>query len=101
MAEQMYISPNGIAKAVSGFYFGDQNNIAHSVVAAYFGDENNIAQLFQLGKTPLPEDLVLSLVDFEYIDNGDGTVTITAWKHTLNGVDSTIMRVPDDARIIL
>ena len=42
-----------------------------------------------------------TLIDFEYTDNGDGTATITAWKHTLNGVDSTIMRVPDDSRIIL
>lgn len=42
-----------------------------------------------------------TLVDFEYTDNGDGTATITAWKHTLNGEDSTIMRVPDDSRIIL
>lgn len=41
------------------------------------------------------------LVDFEYIDNGDGTVTLTAWKGTLNGVASTELVIPDDSRIIL
>ena len=51
--------------------------------------------------TPLPEDLILKLVDFEYEDNRDGTVTLTAWKQTLNGVASTEMVIPDDNRIIL
>lgn len=51
--------------------------------------------------TPLPEDLVLKLIDFEYEDNRDGTVTLTAWKQTLNGVASTEMVIPDDNRIIL
>ena len=50
---------------------------------------------------PLPEDLVLKLIDFEYTDNRDGTVTLTAWKQTLNGVASTEMVIPDDNRIIL
>ena len=50
---------------------------------------------------PLPEDLILKLIDFEYADNRDGTVTLTAWKQTLNGVASTEMVIPDDNRIIL
>jgi len=41
------------------------------------------------------------LVDFEYVDNGDGTVTIISWKGTLNGVASTEIVIPDDSRIIL
>ena len=49
----------------------------------------------------LPEDFILKLIDFEYTDNGDGTVTLTAWKQTLNGVPSTEMVIPDDNRIIL
>lgn len=50
---------------------------------------------------PLEEDLVLKLIDFEYEDNRDGTVTLTAWKQTLNGVASTECVIPDDNRIIL
>lgn len=49
----------------------------------------------------LDEALVLSLIDFEYTNNGDGTVTLTAWKGTLNGVVSTELVIPDDSRIIL
>ena len=39
--------------------------------------------------------------DFEYIDNGDGTFTITDWKHTLNGEPSTECVIPDDPNIII
>lgn len=49
----------------------------------------------------LDEDLVLSLIDFKYTDNKDGTVTLTAWKGTLNGVASTELVIPNDTRIIL
>lgn len=45
--------------------------------------------------------LVAALIDFTYIDNEDGTVTLTGWKGTLNGVRSTELVVPDDSRIIL
>ena len=41
------------------------------------------------------------LQDFEYIENSDDTYTLTAWKHTLNGVASTECIIPDDPRIIL
>lgn len=50
---------------------------------------------------PLPEDLVLKLIDFEYVDNKDGTVVLTAWKETLNGISSTELVIPNDSRIIL
>ena len=46
-------------------------------------------------------DAATVLVDFNYIDNGDGTYTITAWKGTKNGVASTEMIVPDSSNIIL
>ena len=41
------------------------------------------------------------LNDFEYIDNGDGTYTITGWKGTVNGESSTEMIFPNDERVIL
>lgn len=47
------------------------------------------------------DDIIYRLVDFEYTNNGDGTVTLTAWKGTLNGVASTELVIPDDSRIIL
>ena len=84
-AEKVFTTVNGVQKVVDSIY----------------QTVNGVYVKIYSGRTPLPEDLVLTLVDFEYIDNGDGTATITAWKHTLNGVDSTIMRVPDDSRIIL
>ena len=43
----------------------------------------------------------LSLIDFEYVDNGDGTFTIIDWKDTLNGEPSTECVIPDDPNIIL
>lgn len=83
-ADKVFATVNGVQKVVDSIY-QTINGVQVKIYSGY----------------SLPEDLVLSLVDFEYIDNGDGTVTITAWKHTSNGVNSTIMRVPDDARIIL
>lgn len=43
----------------------------------------------------------LSLIDFKYKDNGDGTFTIIDWKDTLNGEPSTECIIPDDPNIIL
>ena len=41
------------------------------------------------------------LEDFNYINNGDGTYTITEWKETLNGSPSTEMIVPDSECFII
>lgn len=40
-------------------------------------------------------NIELALQDFEYIENEDGTFTLTAWKQTLNGESSTEMVIPD------
>lgn len=53
--------------------------------------------LWQAGSSASIESL---LIDFEYIDNGDGTFTLVSWKGTLNGVASTEMVIPNDTRII-
>lgn len=42
-----------------------------------------------------------TLIDFEYIENSDGTCTLTAWKGTLLGEPSTELVIPDENRIIL
>lgn len=41
------------------------------------------------------------LQDFTYITNGDGTYTLTGWKGTKNGVESTECIVPDSELIIV
>lgn len=41
------------------------------------------------------------LKDFEYIDNPDGTYTITDWRETYDGVSSTKLILPDNDKIIL
>lgn len=80
-AEKVFATVDGVQKVVDSIY----------------QTVNGVYVKIYSSAIPLPE----VLVDFEYTDNGDGTATITAWKHTLNGEDSTIMHVPDDARIIL
>jgi hypothetical protein len=43
----------------------------------------------------------LVATDFEYTENEDGTITLTDWKGTVNGVESTEFVVPDDENIIM
>ena len=41
------------------------------------------------------------LTDFEYAENDDGTYTLTEWKGTYNGEESTEIIIPDDEQIVL
>lgn len=41
------------------------------------------------------------LTDFEYTENDDGTYTLTEWKGTCNGEESTEIIIPDDEQIVL
>lgn len=67
-----------------------------------FSDNNiDLQKLLEMALA-LPVDTFYdSLIDFEYIKNSDGTVTLTAWKGTLNGVPSTELVIPNSTRIIL
>lgn len=67
-----------------------------------FGDNNiDLQRLLEMALT-LPDDpFIEMLIDFEYTKNSDGTVTLTAWKGTLNGAPSTELVIPDSDRIIL
>lgn len=49
----------------------------------------------------IPFDPEVSLIDFNYTDNGDRTYTITGWKGTLNGETSTKMVLPNSSMVIL
>ena len=67
-----------------------------------FGDNNIDLQRLLKMALALPVDPFYdTLIDFEYTKNSDGTVTITAWKGTLNGEPSTELVIPDNNRIIL
>ena len=46
-------------------------------------------------------DIQFILIDFYYVRNGNGTYTLTGWKGTLNGIESTKLVIPVDNRIIL
>lgn len=51
--------------------------------------------------TVVPFDPAIILIDFEYVDNGDGTYTLTDWKETYNGEPSVDVVVPNNALIVL
>lgn len=46
-------------------------------------------------------DPAIQLIDFTYIENDNGTYTITGWKETLNGESSTEMIIPNNGLIIV
>lgn len=41
------------------------------------------------------------LQDFEYTKNSNGTFTLTNWKKTYNGIQSTECIIPDNNKIII
>lgn len=65
--------------------------------------DNNIdlQRLLNIAKKLPDYHFYKSLIDFEYTENADGTVTLTSWKETLNGEPSTELVIPDNERIIL
>lgn len=46
-------------------------------------------------------DPTVTLVDFEYVANSDGTYTLTGWKGTYNGEVSGKLIIPDNACIVV
>ena len=96
MAKKIYIGIDGISRIVPSVYIGI-NNVARAVKKAYIGDKNGIARLCFENASDGPD----YLIDFEYVNNGDGTYTLTAWKETLNGVPSTELVIPNMESIIL
>lgn len=67
-----------------------------------FQDNNiDLQRLLEMALALPVDPFYDSLIDFEYTKNSDGTVTLTAWKGTLNGEPSTELVIPDSNRIIL
>lgn len=46
-------------------------------------------------------DPVVVLIDFDYVEEENGTYTLTGWKQTLNGEPSTELIIPDNSLINL
>lgn len=69
------------------------------------GTHRKVSKIFEtvdgVWKLRYDAPFLASLIDFVYTRNADGTVTLTGWKGTLNGVPSTELVIPNDARIIL
>ena len=77
-------------------------NSGGSTYKSKFNDNNiDLQRLLEMALSLPLDPFYDSLIDFEYIKNSDGTVTLTAWKGTLNGVPSTEIVIPDSDRIIL
>lgn len=72
----------------------------HKTIKSIYKTINGVYVKIYPNAIPLPEDLALLLIDFEYISNDNGTVTLTAWKETYQGVPSNDMVIPADPRII-
>ena len=70
-----------------------------SVTVGYYA--KGITLTTSVDVTVNPFDAENILIDFEYVENDDGTYTITAWKGTLNGEPSTEMVIPNSPLIIL
>ena len=49
----------------------------------------------------ISQEIYDMLQDFEFIENDNGTYTLTGWLGTLNGEPSTEMVIPDNPKIIL
>ena len=92
----MATTTNGASTEITNYTI--QNSIlfnGQTSIEIQYVDEYNITYTTS---TPVS---VVSLVDFEYTTNEDGTYTITGWKQTLNGELSTEMIIPDSPLIIL
>ena len=97
------IYPNGDIVQITG------ENLICSDTSAYIGLTSITVEYDMYGfkiSTEIPVSVVpfdpeIILVDFEYIQNDDGTYTITDWKQTLNGEPSTEVVIPYNSLIIL
>lgn len=86
----------GNIKTITGI---EQKNIAHKIKKAYIGVP--VHQIDGTIKSTAHLWWDTFLEDFEYINNNDGTYTLTAWKETYKGQPSKKLVTPDDERVIL
>lgn len=88
----LYRENSSVVKIIDYTYSIDENKVC-TISCTYSGvDYSTTMQLYWYTPT---------LSDFEYIENSDGTYSLTAWKGTLDGVKSTRIIIPKDSNIIL
>lgn len=91
---------DGTTREITGFTCDNYVAVNNPVFVISY-TEGGITYYTNLIVTVTAFDPAIVLTDFEYIDNGDGTYTITNWKETYNGEPSTEMIIPDNEHIIL
>lgn len=94
MGKDIYIGVDNVARKVIQPYIG-VDNVARTITKSYIGVDNVARLCYEAFNA------AEILIDFNYVDNGDGTYTLTGWKGTLNGMLSTELVVPDYPQIIL
>lgn len=90
------VNINGVEKTVNDFSYldGDMETAGENAIRVACIENGEIY-------TGTVTVKIISLVDFVYTANDDGTYTITNWKGTKDGITSTEMIFPDDPSIIL
>lgn len=91
----------GNSKIIDNYEIINGDKLSHemrTVTLSYTEDNVTVTTTFDIFYMA---DFSIALVDFDYTDNGNDTATITGWKGTLNGVESTELIIPNDPRIIL
>ena len=89
---------DGSTKIITDYEY-TQSVMTGLIEISYLEDGKTYSTAITVSTTEF--DAATVLVDFEYTSNDDGTYTITGWKGTLNGVESTECVVPNNALIIV
>lgn len=88
---------DGSVDVINGYTYSEIAPANGTLVVSWIYKGSTYTASMKLNVTTMAE----ILVDFEYMNNGDGTYTLTDWKGTLNGKASTEIIVPDNNRIIV
>lgn len=91
---------DGTTREITGFTCDNYVTVNNPVFVISY-TEGGITCYANLSVAVTVFDPAIVLIDFNYIDNGDGTYTITDWKETYNGEPSTEMIIPNNEHIIL
>ena len=94
--EKEPVNNNGDGLLFMGWYLDPECTAANKFDIKKVKNEETVNVYAKWGQR-----LDVLLKDFDYVENDNGTATITGWKGTLNGVASTELIIPDDERIIL
>lgn len=88
---------DGSVRTLETYTYSERAPIDGILTVTYTYGGRTVIDSFDLTVRPTPE----SLVDFEYIENEDGTYTLTEWKGTFNGEESTEIIIPNNSFIIV